>query len=108
MTAHTPNTIGPAGLAVAAKIRMLRRRRGLSLRAFALATVEHGRAVSVDGLNKLEVGARRIDIDDLFVIAAALGITPAQLLEPDGVCSVCHSAPKPMTACLACGAEGAT
>lgn len=46
----------------------------------------------------------RYDVDDLHAVAQALGTTTAALLDR---CTHCGDEPKPWTACLACGTEGA-
>lgn len=99
---------GPTTETVRRNIRRLRRARDLTLVQLGQRLADAGRPMLDTVVSKVERGERRIDVDDLAAFAAVLGVTAAQLLEPDGVCSVCHSAPKPMTACLACGAEGAT
>lgn len=104
MTYKVADAIGLRGTAVLTKIRMLRGRRGLSLRALADETAKTGRRLSPDAINKIELGVRRVDIDDLFALAEALGTTPAQLLEPPEECSACHGQPPAGFACLACGA----
>lgn len=99
------DAIGPDGMAVLTKVRMLRRKRGLSLRALAEETTRTGRPVSVDALNKIELGVRRIDVDDLFAIARAFNISPAVLLEPPEGCTVCEGEPPTGFQCRSCGAE---
>lgn len=103
MTYKAAGAIGSNGTAVLAKVRMLRSKRGLSLRALAAEIAKTGRILSADAINKIELGVRRIDIDDLFALAEALGVTPAQLLEPPEECSACHGRPPVGFACLACG-----
>lgn len=108
MTYKPAAAIGTAGTSVAAKARMLRCKRGLSLRALSIETAKTDRKLSADAINKIELGIRRIDIDDLFTLAAALGVTPAQMLEPPEECSSCHGEPPEGFACLACGATTTT
>jgi transcriptional regulator with XRE-family HTH domain len=96
--------IGQHGTSVAKKIGLLRRSRGLSLRALAAEMAKTSRPFRADTLNKIELGVRRIDIDDVFALAEALGTTPARLLEPPEECSACHGQPPAGFACLACGA----
>lgn len=103
MTYKAADAIGSHGTAVLTKIRMLRSKRGLSLRALAAETAKTGRGLSPDAINKIELGVRRIDVDDLFALAEALGTTPSQLLEPPEECSACHGQPPAGFACLACG-----
>jgi transcriptional regulator with XRE-family HTH domain len=74
---------------VAANVKRLREARGLTLRALAAQLKEKGRPLSADALNKIENGAsdepkqiRRVDVDDLMALAAALGVNPNALLLP--------------------------
>jgi transcriptional regulator with XRE-family HTH domain len=99
------NPIGPVGLAVAAKIRMLRRKRGITTNSLSELLLAAGRPIHSSAITKIEQGDRRIDIDDLAAIATALGTTATSLLEPPEACSTCHGKPKPGFACLACGTE---
>lgn len=108
MTYKAVDMIGPGGQAVLTKVRHLRNKRGLSLRALAAETVKTGRTLRADTINKMELGMRRIDVDDLFTLAEALGVTPAQLLESPEECSSCHGSPPVGFACLACGTMAAT
>jgi transcriptional regulator with XRE-family HTH domain len=39
-----------------------------------------GRKITASGVQRIEAGARRIDVDDLVALARALGVTPADLL----------------------------
>jgi hypothetical protein len=100
------DALGPNGRMVMAKVRMLRRKRGLSIRALAAETTKLRRTLGTDALNKIELGVRRVDVDDLFALASTLGVTPAQLLEPPETCTVCDGQPPAGFACLACGADG--
>ena len=82
--------LGWAGRAVAANVRHLRGRRGLSLRALSEALERQGRHLGEDALGKIENGAkgnagrssRRVDADDLAALAAVLGVEPGDLLRP--------------------------
>ena len=103
MTTRRIDGIGPSGMAVLTKVRLLRKKRGLSLRQMAEETRKIRPTLAADTLNKIELGMRRIDVDDLFALATALGVTPAQLLELPEQCSTCHGKPPTGFACLACG-----
>lgn len=81
--------LGPTGRTVAANVKRLRERRGLTLRALSAALKEQGRSLSADALNKIENGAghegrgiRRVDADDLVALAVVLGVNPSALLLP--------------------------
>lgn len=75
----------PAGLTnsyVAQNIRRARQSIGMDLRTLSEKLTEAGRKLSVSGVSKVELGDRRVDVDDLTAIAYALGTTPATLLAP--------------------------
>lgn len=75
--------LGATGLTVANNLRRLRNDQGLSLRELSLRVSERtGRYLGPDALNKAERGQRRLDVDDLMVLAAALDVTPAALMLP--------------------------
>lgn len=42
-----------------------------------------GRGIPPLGLRNIEAGTRRVDVDDLMALAAALGTSPITLLSPD-------------------------
>lgn len=72
--------IGPTGQCVA---RNLRRLRGTtSLRELQDKLREVGHEISASGLQKIEAGARRVDVDDLLALAVALDVNPTALLFP--------------------------
>ncbi|MFE1576237.1 helix-turn-helix domain-containing protein [Streptomyces fradiae] len=89
-----PMDLGPTSRAVADNLRRLREARGLSLRALSADLKRRGHSLSADALNKIENGrtpeagaeppknVRRIDVDDLTALAAALGVNPNALLLP--------------------------
>ena len=75
----------PPGLTnsyVAQNIRQVRQSIGMDLRTLSEKLTEAGRKLSVSGVSKVELGDRRVDVDDLTAIAYALGTTPAALLAP--------------------------
>lgn len=68
-------------LRAAARIRDARRSQGFSVRELSERTKELGHEVTRQVLVNLEAGRRRaLSIDDLFVIAHALGVNPLFLL----------------------------
>ncbi|MEV7441994.1 helix-turn-helix domain-containing protein [Streptomyces sp. NPDC091204] len=89
-----PMDLGPTSRAVADNLRRLREARGLSLRALSADLKRRGHSLSADALNKIENGrtpeagteppkhVRRIDVDDLTALAAALDVNPNALLLP--------------------------
>lgn len=46
-----------------------------------------GRPIPVLGLRRIERGERRVDVDDLFALAYALGVPPVDLLVPGNLTS---------------------
>ena len=75
----------PAGLTnthVANNIRAARQAIGMDLRTLSDGIAAAGRKLSPSGISKLEAGDRRVDVDDLTVIAYLLRTTPAALLTP--------------------------
>lgn len=73
---------GPAGERVAENVVRLRKARGMSLRALSERLAELGRPILSSGLSKIEQGERRVDVDDLVALAAALNVSPGWLLLP--------------------------
>lgn len=73
---------GPTAAAVRDHIRTIRAGKGLSLAAVCARLAEMGRPFAVSSLSEVENGKRRVDVDDLVVLAAALGVTPITLLMP--------------------------
>jgi transcriptional regulator with XRE-family HTH domain len=71
---------GDVGHAVAARIRWERERRQLSLQALSERLAALGRPILPSGLSKIEQGTRRVDVDDLVALAAALETVPSHLL----------------------------
>lgn len=75
----------PAGITnthVANNIRAARQAIGMDLRTLSDGIAATGRKLSPSGISKLEAGDRRVDVDDLTVIAYLLRTTPAALLTP--------------------------
>lgn len=81
--ARQPVEIGPTGKRVARNLTKIRARLGLSQGELAQRTSDLGRPLAASALSKIEKLDRRVDVDDLVVLAAALGVSPAVLLLPD-------------------------
>jgi transcriptional regulator with XRE-family HTH domain len=77
----------------------------LSTKELASSLAEHGKQIWATAITRVEHGQRRVDVDDLVAIAAALGVTVTQLLEPPTDCTACHGTPPPGFACRSCGAK---
>lgn len=75
---------GPIGRAVAENVGAVRKRRGWSQSTLSAKLGELGRPILTSGVAKIEAGDRRVDVDDLLALAAALNVSPARLLLPDG------------------------
>ncbi len=69
--------------AVAANLKAVRRRRGLTVRQLSERLKELGAPILPSGITKIEQGDRRVDVNDLMALAAALNVSPARLLLPD-------------------------
>lgn len=78
-----PKVTEPIGSRIGRTVRRLRHERGLDLRRLAEQLAEEGRPISLAQLSKLELGQRRVDVDDLVAIAVVLNVTPSQLLMPE-------------------------
>ncbi|MFF4762785.1 helix-turn-helix domain-containing protein [Streptomyces sp. NPDC001292] len=78
--AKRPVEIGPAGLHAARMIEHIRLARGLTQHQLAARCTALGRPITNTALSRTERARRRCDVDDLVVIAAALGVSPAALL----------------------------
>lgn len=74
---------GPVGRRIGNTVRRYRHARGLDLRGLADRLAEEGHPIKLGQLSKLELGDRRVDVDDLVALAVVLNVTPSQLLMPD-------------------------
>ncbi|WP_223626759.1 helix-turn-helix domain-containing protein [Microbacterium sp. EST19A] len=74
------NEIGTTGSVVATNVKTIRGRAGLDLRGLSERLTELGRPISASGLSKIENLAKRVEVDDLIAIAAALGVSPTEIL----------------------------
>jgi hypothetical protein len=97
--------LGATGEAVRENIRRLRAAQGFSTRQLELRLAMLGRPIPSSGITRLELGQRRVDVDDLVALATAFNVTPGQLLTPFD-CTVCHGQPPAGFTCQTCGAEG--
>lgn len=73
----------PKGLSskiVASQVRKMRSSRGLDLAGLSKELKQIGWPISVAALSRLENRDRRIDVDDLVAISAALDVSPLELL----------------------------
>ncbi|MEV6524948.1 helix-turn-helix transcriptional regulator [Longispora sp. NPDC051575] len=73
---------GPTAQRVSHAIHSLRTDAGLSLAGLGERLAGVGRPIGEAVLSKVELGGRRVDVDDLVAFAAALGVSPNRLLLP--------------------------
>lgn len=80
----TPATAAslPAGRRVGQMVRQLRHRHGIDLRELSARLAEVGHPIGLGQLSKLELGQRRIDVDDLLALAVVFNTSPNSLLFP--------------------------
>lgn len=72
-----------ASAVVAAQVKDLRRRRGLSATVFAQRCAELGASgMTVNVLANIETGRRKVTVDELLVFALVLDVAPVHLLAP--------------------------
>ncbi len=74
--------IGATGETVRENIARIRRERGITLRELSRRLSTSDRPLSYPTLSQIETGARRIDVDDLMVLAIVLDVSPNTLLIP--------------------------
>lgn len=67
---------------VAANVRELRRRQELSLEELSQRLEDLERPIGMKTLSKLELGGRRVTVDDLVALALVLDVNPNALLLP--------------------------
>src|ERR1700756_1854911 len=70
------------GETVRTNIKRLRKTQGLTLRDLAHRMEQVVRPMGHNTISEIERGARRVDVDDLIALAAALGVSPVTLLMP--------------------------
>ncbi len=97
------NDLGPIGICVAENVRRMRSVQRVTTEQLAAHVSDLGRPMYANTITKIEKLLRRVDVDDLAALATALGVTPAQLLDPPTDCSICHGTPPPGFACIECG-----
>lgn len=74
--------LGASGSAVAKNVTRIRGSRGLNYSALSKLLSGHGREIPPLAVRRIEEGERRVDVDDLLALAAALNVSPATLLMP--------------------------
>ena len=76
--------IGTTGETVRANVARVRNKLGFTLRDVADRLTDIGHPMAHNTVSEIERGARRVDVDDLMALAAALDASPAALLMPVG------------------------
>jgi transcriptional regulator with XRE-family HTH domain len=74
--------VGRAGMVLAANIRRLRKAHRLTFAELSARTEEAGQRIPVLALRRIETGERRVDYDDLLILAIALHVHPVDLMVP--------------------------
>ena len=72
--------LGETGQYVAIAIREYRTKQQMTIAALEQRLTDAGHRIHAVGLRRIEAGARRVDVDDLMAIAAALNVSPLRLL----------------------------
>lgn len=80
--------MGPAGQAAGVNLRQIREARALSLRQLSERLEAIGRPMDASAVNRIELGERRVDIDDLIALAMALNVSPIRIIFPSAEGSV--------------------
>lgn len=73
--------IGTTGESVRANVHLLRKERGLTLQDLSALMGDAGRPMARSAINEIELGGRRVDVDDLVALATSLGVAPTVLLD---------------------------
>lgn len=76
--------LGEIGKEASSKIRQLRQEKELTAVDLSKVTKRLGREISPLAIRRIEAGARRVDVDDLVVLASALDVSPLTLMFPLG------------------------
>lgn len=74
--------VGTIGRNVAENMRRIRTARALTTRQLSARLADLGRKIPASGITRMELAERRVDVDDLTVLASALEIEPRQLMLP--------------------------
>jgi transcriptional regulator with XRE-family HTH domain len=78
----TGRPLGATGEAVRKNIRRIRDDKGISAPELSSRLKALDRPIPPLGINRIEGGDRRVDVDDLMAFAAALEVSPITLLMP--------------------------
>lgn len=98
--------LGPAGRNVRRNVMRLRERRGWPYKELSERLTRVGHGIHTVELGWIEAGKRRVDVDDLVALAAALDVRVEELLHPPADCETCHGAPPAGFMCMECETSG--
>lgn len=76
------NGVGPSGMTVARNVARFRNARGFTTVQLAKLLEDAGRPITASSITKLELGQRKVDVDDLVTLAVVLRVSPSALLLP--------------------------
>ncbi len=91
---------------VAANMRRLRKARGWKQEELGAKLGWSHTVVSQAECSVNQKRIRRFSVDDLVLIAGALGVAPSDLLDAVLPCATCQGSPPAGFACQECGAAG--
>ncbi len=91
----------PLGDLIAARIKHLRKQARMPYAELSARLTELGQSIPRLGLARTERGERRLDVDEVVALAAALGVRPGDLFDP--TCGRCDGSPPPGMVCGLCG-----
>ncbi|WP_188197264.1 helix-turn-helix domain-containing protein [Nonomuraea sp. SYSU D8015] len=74
--------VGQVGMVVAENVRVLRKARRVSADRVEEVSAARGHRLDRFALSAIERGRRRVDVDELVILAGLLGVEPAVLLTP--------------------------
>ena len=99
--------LGPTARRVAATVKRIRRGNEVTTAELSRRLGQLEQPIPDTSITKTEQGTRRVDVDDLVALAAALGVTPNTLLLPEvgylGAAEYRHLTPRPAAPLRNCG-----
>lgn len=81
----TMKTAAPASDTVRTNLRLARVSRGLSVRAVSRLLADRGHPLAPSAISKIELGHRRIDVDDVAAFAAIYDVSVLDLFAPPSI-----------------------
>lgn len=97
--------LGPLGEQVRGNVVRMRKGRHLTYAALSERTAAAGRPLAIIALRRIEAGLRRVDVDDLVTLAAALGVEVGAIMAAD-LCEICDGVVPNRFVCDGCGGIG--